>query len=256
MSDRGNISPPTKSDIDTSDIDLGDDDKFGFGNLTPDGDISIRYDPNTGVNGSLIVRDEQNSQDKMQIEVGEDINIVSSELNVKGDDTKVRFGADEDVGVEFDPNIGPNGALVVRDLVNSVDFMQFNIGADIEVEDKSLEIANAGDADFYVLTDGSTGDKYRLRGFADETFGFQLRDSSAGVDRNTMKFEPSTGNVLLAQDGSVADPSLAWESDPDTGFIRPSADTIHFVAGGDAEMELTSAGNLNIQGELTETTTV
>lgn len=57
-------------------------------------------------------------------------------------------------------------------------------------------------------------------------------------------------------DGDISNPGIAFENDPDTGLRRSGANTLTFTTGGDDEMELTSGGNLNLEGTLTESTTV
>lgn len=86
-----------------------------------------------------------------------------------------------------------------------------------------------------------------------------VRDEINDQDR----LEIRVGDVtrLLDQDvefpdGDLAHPGIAFVNDPDTGFHRSAADTIQIVTGGDAEAEVTSGGDLNLEGVLTESTTV
>lgn len=53
-------------------------------------------------------------------------------------------------------------------------------------------------------------------------------------------------NIELRSDGSAGKPALTWESDPDTGIYRPSADTLGLVTAGAECLRISSGGDVGI----------
>jgi hypothetical protein len=52
----------------------------------------------------------------------------------------------------------------------------------------------------------------------------------------------ATGDVSSATDGTAASPAISFTSDEDTGFFRPSADTLGVAAGGTQVAQFTTTG--------------
>lgn len=53
-------------------------------------------------------------------------------------------------------------------------------------------------------------------------------------------------NIELRSDGSAGKPALTWESDPNTGIYRPSADTLGLVTAGAECLRISSGGDVGI----------
>lgn len=57
--------------------------------------------------------------------------------------------------------------------------------------------------------------------------------------------------TLALANGTAAAPSIAFESDPNTGLFRPGADEIAIVTGGTVALSLDAAGNATVGGDMT-----
>jgi len=104
------------------------------------------------------------------------------------------------------------------------------------------------------------------RGTTIETSTFTGAGAEVTVDttKNTCVVHDGTipgGYPLMREDGSnssfspgsLASCALKFANDPNTGIIRPNADTLSFVTGGVARMTLDSAGSISIPGNVTIT---
>lgn len=73
-----------------------------------------------------------------------------------------------------------------------------------------------------------------------DTLGITANGSKVG-EWGTDGLIVQTGDLLI-QDGTASDPSLAFDSDEDSGLYRPSVDTIGFTVNGTQAATLDTAG--------------
>lgn len=224
MSDRSISLPPSRSPIESPDIDLPDDAKFGVGSNPPDGDISYRFDPSQGANGALVFRDEVNGEDRLYIPLSAAVQLVSQNLDVNSldieDGAQTIYNATDgevlNAVVAGLANLGANDAFSQYPLLPADVFQLANLADGDQFSAYPIEAADVAEStiavtDFGIgtvadgeavgnsggsLTGVSTG------GGADNTSLFDL------YLRNYATFDANTGNFGQV---SYSVPNKEWQ---------------------------------------------
>jgi len=165
------------------------------------------------------------------------------------DNDKLLIGDSDDYSIRFDPDDGPNGAVIFEDENNTDVEMKFKIGGGIEYAFQTIETKLAEGEDIYKFVNGASGDDVRS-GF--DSSGFFVKsafDSSASTTRDIYQIEPGTGTLNILETlnfpNITGTPTFANHDHSETGMAQVDHSSLSGIGAEDhhSQIQVSDSGS-------------